>query len=262
MKASHATLQPVTMVQGNSTLPAQGDDDVARSGQDVGEDVPVALAEIDTPQTIDPAQGDNFASAWQDVRSDEAIQFNEVKLPEAQPPPDWLTNLLSWLGEVFQPVGMALVGSWFILKWVLLGLVIGGIAYILIRALAPDLLKRPGTRRDAEEWVPEQAEALALLEEADRLAEERRYDEATHLLLKRSVGQIAAARPDIVAPASTARELSAEQRIPEKARTAFGVMARRVERSLFALTALTRDDWQAARNAYADFALQQQALHA
>ena len=44
--------------------------------------------------------------------------------------------------------------------------------------------------------------------------------------------------------------------LPERARSAFAAIASRVERSLFALRALDAEDWQAARAAYADFALQ------
>jgi len=99
------------------------------------------------------------------------------------------------------------------------------------------------------------AAALALLDEADRLAADGRFDEATHLLLQRSVGQIAEARPDLVEPSSTAREIAAQPALPEKARGAFAVIADRVERSLFALRRLSLEDWQAARAAYADFAL-------
>ena len=104
-------------------------------------------------------------------------------------------------------------------------------------------------------WAPAAGDALALLEDADALAAQGRYDEATHLLLKRSVGQIAAARPDLVEPATTARELAALPSLPDGARTAFGTIATRVERSLFALRTLSADDWQAARAAYAEFAL-------
>jgi hypothetical protein len=43
--------------------------------------------------------------------------------------------------------------------------------------------------------------------------------------------------------------------LPDRARQAFGTIAGRVEASLFALRRLTMDDWQAARTAYADFAL-------
>lgn len=207
-----------------------------------------------------PAQSDNFAQAWQDMRADDSIQFSEVEMPDQPPPPDWLTDLMRWLAELLSPIGRLLVSIWPVLQWVL---IIGGIAlllYILWRTFGPDLLAKRSTKNTAEEWVPDQTEALALLEEADRLASDGLYDEATHLLLKRSVGQIAAARPDLVEPSSTARELSAEQRIPEAARTAFSVIATRVERSLFALSSLNLDDWQAAREAYAEFALQQRAL--
>ena len=107
----------------------------------------------------------------------------------------------------------------------------------------------------APDWVPDAGEALALLEDADRLAAEGRYDEATHLLLKRSVGQIAAARPDLLEPSSTAREIAELPALSEAARGAFALIAGRVERSLFALRSLSADDWHAARAAYADFAL-------
>ena len=54
---------------------------------------------------------------------------------------------------------------------------------------------------------------------------------------------------------STAREISALPALPEAARKAFGTIAERVERSLFALRTLSADDWHAARTAYAEFAL-------
>ena len=45
--------------------------------------------------------------------------------------------------------------------------------------------------------------------------------------------------------------------LPDRARNAFGIIAERVERSLFALIPLGREDWQAARTAYADFAIRE-----
>lgn len=208
------------------------------------------------------AGGRDIAEAWRDVRADESIQYAQVPMPE-RAPPGWFRRFMEWLSDLLSPVAQALVSNWFWLKWALLAIGIALLLYGLIRLIAPDLLARR-KRQSAEEddWTPHQDEVLALLEEADRLASEGRYDEATHLLLKRSVRQIAAARPDIVEPSSTARELSAEPRIPEGARSAFGVIAQRVERSLFALTKLSSDDWQAARDAYADFALQQRTLAA
>jgi len=93
------------------------------------------------------------------------------------------------------------------------------------------------------------------MDEADALAAAGKFEEATHLLLVRSVDHIAAARPDWVHPASTTREISAIGGLSDHARGAFGSIAQRVERSLFALRKLDRDDWLEARAAYADFAL-------
>lgn len=235
-KTGHANLLRVTTVKGNEALPAQGE--------------------------VLPAQGENFARAYADLRADDSIQFGEVELPEIEPQSNWFTDFMQWLGEFLAPVGQALVYSWPVLQWVLILGGIGLILYALWRTFGPDLQATRSKSEKPDDWVPDQNEAIALLEEADRLASEGLYDEATHLLLKRSVGQIAAARPEIVEPSSTARELSAEPRIPEGARAAFTIIATRVERSLFALTKLGHEDWQAARDAYAEFALEQKALAA
>ena len=197
--------------------------------------------------------------AWEAVRADDTIQYAPVTVPQTPPPkpPGWLETFFRWLSELLEPVGRALGLSWPVFKWVLLAIGIALVALLLWRMIGSALGWRPQSRATIEEagWTPETGAALALLEDADRLAAEGRFDEATHLLLQRSVGQIAAARPDLVEPATTARELSTMASLPENARTAFGVIAGRVERSLFALRALGADDWQAARAAYADFAL-------
>jgi len=215
---------------------------------------------------VPPAQveASDFAQAWTEMRSDSDIQFSEVDVPQtqAEPPPDWLLNALEWLTDALAPLGRALVAGWPVLQWVLLALAIAVVAYILWRMFGPDLQSRRSRPDDAGDWVPDQQAALALLEDADRLAAEGRYDEATRLLLLRSVGQIAQARPDLIEPSSTAREIAAQPSLPANARSAFAVIAGRVERSLFALRHLSEGDWQAARAAYADFALTQRALRA
>lgn len=208
----------------------------------------------------DPApatNGDDAASAYNDVRSDDSIQFGPVERPEAPEPPGWLSDLGEFLSDLLGPVGEWLVGIWPVLKWALLAGAAALLLYILWKLLAPILDLGPSRTSDvAEAWVPEESEALALLTDADRLAAEGDYDAATHLLLQRSVGQIAQARPDWVEPSSTARELAALPALPTAAKTAFSVIAGRVENSIFALQALGKDDWEAARAAYADFALQ------
>jgi len=216
-----------------------------------------------TGTDIQQAEATDFAQAWREMRADSDIQFAQVPRPEQPaPPPDWLMRFMEWLAELLAPIGRALVASWPVLQWVLLALAVALVAWIVWRLVGPDFAARRSRKGEAEAWQPDQRAALALLEEADRLAAEGRYDEATHLLLQRSVGQIAEARPDLIEPSSTAREIAAEPALPANARSAFGVIAERVERSLFALRSLTLDDWQAARAAYADFALAQRGLRA
>lgn len=201
------------------------------------------------------------ASAWEQLRDDGDIQFAPVDIPEIKPPePSWfekmLAELFQFLGELFAPLGQLLGASWWWLQWVLLGAVALFVIMLLVRNFGLiGSRSRKAAAAAEEEWQPEHAATLALLEDADRLAAEGRFDEATRLLLQRSVGQMAAARPDWVEPSSTARELAALPALPEAARTAFRIIAERVERSLFALRALERSDWEAARAAYADFAL-------
>jgi len=119
------------------------------------------------------------------------------------------------------------------------------------------LWRERGTRHEVAEpeWAPQREEALALLEDADRLAAQGLYGEAAHLLLKRSIGQIARARPDWLAPSSTAREIGTIAGLPGEARTAFGTIASLVERARYALRPLGADEWRAAREAYSRFAI-------
>jgi hypothetical protein len=218
-------------------------------------------------QQIQGAQAaQDAATAWQKVHADPSIQYApvEVKVPETHTP-DWLIALEKFFKAIFEPIGRALGLSWPVLQWVLLGLGVLLLAYIVWRFSEP--LRLGWQRKQAkppapEEWTPNRAEALALLEDADALAREGRYDEATHLLLRRSVQQIAQARPDWVGRASTAREIGSIAALPDKARATFAQISGLVERSLFALRALNADDWQAARQAYAEFALERIAAGA
>ncbi len=207
---------------------------------------------------------DGFARDWQALRADENIQFAPVQPPppEVAETPGWLQALSDFLGDLFSPIGDALnsfgrmIGlSGQVLTWVVIAIGVAILAYLLWRLLAPLRLRRREPEQAAPEWTPDAGEALALLDDADRLAAEGRYDEATHLLLKRSVGQIAQARPDLLEPSSTAREIAELPALPQAARGAFATIAERVERSLFALRRLSAEDWHAARAAYAEFAL-------
>lgn len=191
---------------------------------------------------------------WNAVRRSAEIQFAPLPPPKPVTTPAWLDWLDGLLRAVFGPLAKALVQAWPVIQYLLAGLGIALLAWLLWTLIAPALGWRP--RRGAEEpWTPTREEALALLEDADRLAAQGRFGEAAHLLLQRSVGQIRAARPAALVPASTAREIANLPQLPERARAAFALIAARVERCLFALRDLDAGDWAAARAAYADFAL-------
>ena len=191
------------------------------------------------------------------MRSDGDIQFEPAELPETVPPqtPDWLERFFEWLGDVLEPVAELISLGWPVIFWVLVAIGVALILFAIYRIVDPTRFGGRKRKTEESEWVPEQSKALELLEEADRLAQDGLYEQATHLLLKRSVGQIAEIRPDLIDPSSTAREIAALPALPDNARTAFGTIAERVERSLFALTSLNANDWDAARSAYSEFAL-------
>lgn len=198
---------------------------------------------------------------WKAVRAAADIQYSPLPRVKAPNPPqdipEWLKALGRFLEGIFAPIGRMLGMSWPIFQYVLIAIGGGLVLFLLWRMALEPLIDRWRNRSDpAEEihWTPDRAEALALLSDADRLAAEGRFGEAAHLLLRRSVHQIRDARPDWLNAASTAREIAVLPALPEAGRRAFGVIAERVERALFALRDLDAGDWNAARTAYAQFA--------
>lgn len=211
------------------------------------------------PVAIDDASA---TESWRALRESADIQFEPINYAVPEPhEPGWfeqaLAGFFNFLGDLLSPIGALIGASWGVLQWVLIGLVVGFVLYMIARTVGPlaGRNRKAETAESEPEWRPDEKESIALLDDADRLAAEGRFDEATHLLLKRSVNQISTARPDWVEPSSTARELAALPALSLAARTAFRIISERVERSLFALRSLDRSDWEAARAAYAEFAL-------
>lgn len=222
-----------------------------------------AAPDIPLAQTSAGSAAAAAPEGWEAVRRMEDIQFAPVAVPPAQPPPElsaferFLQGLFELIGQILAPVGQWLGAWWGVIQWVAIGALAAFVIVLLVRTLRPLAGRRSkqGNSADGQAWRPDAAASLALLEDAERLAASGRFEEATRLLLTRSVGQIAAARPDWVEPSSTARELAMLPALPPLAREAFRVIAERVEVSLFALQRLDRTDWEAARDAYARFAL-------
>jgi len=194
-------------------------------------------------------------AAWVKARAMGDIQFaplNPVVTPPAKDP-QWLRDLLDWLAARLAPIGHWLVDY---ARAIEIGAVI--LAVLVVCSIAWSLLRdrRKGPRvTQTPSWTPDAAQASALLADADALADAGRFDEAVHLLLRRSFDDIATARPDWLTPASTAREIARIATLPASARGAFAAIAGEVERSRYALHPLASGDWLRARAAYAAFAV-------
>lgn len=191
-----------------------------------------------------------LAKMHKQLLADDSIQFDLPGLVRPEPP-EWLKPFVEALAKI---------GPYMIyLFW---GAVIIGIAIIALllvleaRGVAWRLPWRR-TRKEAEEkdeWRPDAGAAQILLSEADALAARGAYDEAVHLLLRRSVADIATRLPDFLRPSLTARDIAAAGSIPTRPRAAFSEIARIVESALFARRPVGAEGWQRARGAYERFA--------
>ena len=215
-----------------------------------------------------------FAAAHRALVNDGSVQFQLVRPPAPAPTPQWLKTLGDWIAWALRPIGRLLrwIGSLFpdapyarILLWSVIG-----IAAVTVLWMAADRIRhgewrwpRLPRRRSAaatapgpdEERLFEPAPVRAWLREADALAALGRFGDAAHLLLLRSVEDLARRRPGSVQPALTARELAAAPVLPPRARERFAGIAALVERSLFGGGDVNAEDWAAARADYAEFAL-------
>lgn len=192
----------------------------------------------------------SFDAAHRRLLADDSIQFD---LPQWSPPqpPQWLEPLRDVLAAIAP-----------YLIYIFWGAVILGVAIIL----ALIFLEMSGVRwrmpwqrdalpeEEAEVWRPEAKAAQILLSEADDLAANGRYDEAVHLLLHRSVADIAQRLPDFLRPSLTARDIAASDVLPPQPRLAFDRMRSIVETGIFARRPVDDAQWQDARRAYERFA--------
>lgn len=211
------------------------------------------------PAAVSAADPD-VAKALTDLRADGGYQFD---FPEPDPPPEtpeWLGAIGRWLADAFGWLGgdgnIVVRGFAYLLIAVALLFVL----YLTIPAVREwvDRLLRPRRGSSSEDeqpgWQPDTQASRNLLAEADALAADGRFGEAAHLLLGRSIEDIANRRPGLLKPALTARAIATVDDLPGAARTAFARIAEAVERSLWARRAIGQPDWQDARTAYEAFA--------
>jgi hypothetical protein len=181
---------------------------------------------------------------------DPTLQLVFAATPKPAPPPDWLLAL----GRLF--AALAPYVQW--VFWAGLALVAGFILFFvgreLIRLRWPGFARKKKSRPAVVDWRPSEARARALLEDADRLAAEGRFDEAVRVLLFRSIEDIEGRRPQLLTPALTSRDIAGLESLPERARGAFSGIAAAVERSFFGGRPLDAEGFARCRADYEAFA--------
>jgi len=195
-----------------------------------------------------PAGEAKLAAAHEAMLHTPGLQFSFTAY-EPPKPPSWLEAV----ARAFEAIAP-------ILKWVFwagLAAAAALILFFIARELMQVRLRRRGPRAKGDkvaDWRPEPARARALLEDADRLAAEGRYDEAVHLLLFRSIDDFSGRKPGAVRPALTSRDIAGLPAMPARARAAFEAIARTVEASFFAARPAGAADFAQCRQAYERFA--------
>jgi hypothetical protein len=195
-------------------------------------------------------------AAHQRLLADKSLQFDFTTIKPPPPPhtPQWLKAIAEFLAAVMKFIAPAFV----YIFWAGVAALVLGLVYLIVRELTGVRFarrRRAAKARQAPlDWRPDAIKARALLEDADKLAAEGRYDEAAHLILYRSIDDIEGRRPRTVRPALTSRDIARLEAVPGPARTAFSFIASVVEASFFGGRPVGREDFGACRKAYEDFA--------
>jgi hypothetical protein len=212
-------------------------------------------ASADAAPGVHAPSAEAIRAAHAHLLKDRRIQFDFAKTPK--PPdvhePEWMKALGRFLSHVIEFLMPALK----LLFWGGVALVVGLLLFLIVREVTGVSFarkRRATARAQPADWRPEAWKAKALLEDADRLAEQGRYDEAVHLILYRSIDDIEGRRPRLVRPALTSRDIAALEGLPGAAREAFGHIARVVEASFFGGRPVDRAAFADCRQAYEAFA--------
>jgi len=200
-----------------------------------------------TPQAAEA----KLAAAHQAMLHTKGLQFG-FSAYDPPKPPAWLERL----AKLFEHLAPVLK----VVFWIGLAAAAGLILFFIVREVMQVRFRR-GKRRvkgqSPDEWRPAPARARALLEDADRLAADGRFDEAVHLILLRSIDDFSGRKPGAVRPALTSRDIASLPAMPGAARAAFEAIARTVEASFFAARPAGAADFAQCRQAYERFAFPQ-----
>jgi hypothetical protein len=219
--------------------------------------LPVAVA---NPQSLTPEDVEAARTYMADTLAKGHIQTHFDQSP---PPNAFLSDILKKISEFFSDV-FTVISDFLepiapILPWLLylgLAILVGFLLSPLVRAAIATRFERffPRDQLKADiPWRPSAQAAAALLEEIDALALKGEFDEAVHLLLKRSVADLNAYRPDLVRKHFSARDIGLHPLLPSDARPAFAEITKWAEKSYFAGLKVGRAGFDACRKAYSDF---------
>jgi hypothetical protein len=186
-----------------------------------------------------------LAAAHQALLHTRGLQLDFTRAPKPPPLPSWLLDFFRALAELAPVLAYVFWGG------IALGVAL--IVWLVAREVAATRWPKKAAV-EAADWRPEPEKARALLEDADRLAGEGRFGEAIHLLLFRSIDDLAGRRPGLIRPALTGRDIAGLEQMPALARDAFGRIAERSERSVFGGRPMGADDFSHARGDYEAFA--------
>lgn len=196
------------------------------------------------------AFADELDEAHRRLLQDRNLQFTFTTPPE-QVPPQANTSLVEFL-RFLEPV-------FTIIFW---GGLVAVVATILAFIGREVWQVRYGRKESPSKapvqqtiYRPEAEKVRALLKDADALAAEGRFDDAVRALLHRSIDDIESRSPRSVRQAQTGREIAQLPVLSEAASAAFTPLVRAVERSWFGGAQLDESDYNACREAYANFAL-------
>jgi hypothetical protein len=186
-------------------------------------------------------------TAWRGLLGHRDIQFDFPDSAGVPPQPLWLRHLLQFLDHH---------AAWFKWGgWILLGAAGLAIAYFVVR----HLLQRGFSQADnfplrpMPAWQPSAEQARLLLQDADALAAQNRFEDAAHLLLLFAIQEIGDRRPGLVLPALTSREIATLDALSHQARQIFSHIALVVERCIFGGRALSADDYAEVRRTFEQF---------
>jgi hypothetical protein len=179
------------------------------------------------------------------------FQFDAYNPPPPSPPPAWLKALSEALSAMAPLLNFVFWGG----VIVILLLILYVVATEIIRRWPRRQFKKSPAVIAKPEYRPAAARARALLEEADRLAAEGRFDEAARVLLHRTIEDIERVFVLAIGPGVTSREIAVMEPLSAQGRDVFSGIARAVETSLFGGRALGAPDFAQCRHAYAAFAV-------